>query len=63
MPPFEAFLNPRKGLLRRDRPNLLLARLTMNKEDGADDFKGPGAAASTRGGVCAAGTAGGLSAR
>src|ERR1700761_7141432 len=48
--------NPRK------HANLLLAPLTMNSEDGANDIKGLGANFGTRGDVCAAGTADGMSA-
>ena len=46
----------------RETANLLLAPLTMKSEDGANDIKGLGANFGTRGDVCSAGTADGLSA-
>ena len=50
-------------MIARERTHLSVARLTIGREDGADDFMEFCAAVGTSGGLCAAGDAYGLSAR
>lgn len=48
--------------IQRDRTHWMVARLTIGKEDGADDFREMDAAVGTGDGMCAAGDTCGMSA-
>jgi len=49
-------------MIARERTHLSVARLTIGREDGADDFREFCATVGTGGGLCATGDACGLSA-